>query len=116
MKATMALLIASGLAAALAGCQATPSRTARAQCGGIYINVWPAVCDGVTNAVTPVAFEVNTAYVSNETGGSETVAPSMPMDIKPEAAVGLGGSSAGTGAAAPQSGLVGGAAAKLTPE
>ena len=75
--------------------------------------MWPAVCDGVTNAVTPVAFEVNTAYVSNETGGSETVAPSMPIDIKPEAAVGLGGGSAGTGGATPQSGIVGDALAKL---
>ena len=97
MKLTTMLLLASGLAAVLAGCQATPSRTARAECGDIYINVWPAVCDGVTNAVTPVTFEVNTAYVSNETAGSETVTPSMPIDIKPEAAVGLGGGSAGTG-------------------
>jgi hypothetical protein len=95
---TAAILIAAGL---LAGCQtADPaSRSNRSQYRDIYADV--------TGTSNTVSISVGDGLYASADGGGDkqSNSPVQTTDTKPEVAVGVGGGSAGTGAAAPQSGL-----------
>jgi hypothetical protein len=94
---------------ALAGCQtADPaSRSNRAAYRDIYAEV-----RGVSNTVCITVGDG--LYASADGGGDkQDSAATQTTDTRPEVAVGVGGGSAGTGGAAPQSGIVGDALKKL---
>ena len=91
---------------ALTGCQSADpaSRSNRTAYGDITVrnssNVWLTIGDGL---------------LASADGGGDTQSntPTQTTDTKPEIAVGVGGGSAGTGGAVPQSGIVGEALTKL---
>lgn len=94
---------------ALAGCQtADPaSRSNRAAYRDIYAEV-----RGESNTVCITVGDG--LYASADGGGDrQDSAATQTTDTRPEVAVGVGGGSAGTGGAAPQSGIVGDALKKL---
>jgi hypothetical protein len=94
---------------ALTGCQtADPaSRSNRAAYRDIYAEV-----RGVSNTVCITVGDG--LYASADGGGDkQDSAATQTTDTRPEVAVGVGGGSAGTGGAAPQSGIVGDALKKL---
>ena len=94
---------------ALAGCQtADPaSRSNRAAYRDIYAKV-----RGASNTVCITVGDG--LYASADGGGDkQDSAATQTTDTRPEVAVGVGGGSAGTGGAAPQSGIVGDALKKL---
>lgn len=94
---------------ALAGCQtADPaSRSNRAAYRDIYAKV-----RGESNTVCITVGDG--LYASADGGGDkQDSAATQTTDTRPEVAVGVGGGSAGTGGAAPQSGIVGDALKKL---
>lgn len=94
---------------ALAGCQtADPaSRSNRAAYRDIYAEV-----RGASNTVCITVGDG--LYASADGGGDkQDSAATQTTDTRPEVAVGVGGGSAGTGGAAPQSGIVGDALKKL---
>ena len=103
---------ASALIAALlmlSGCQtADPaSRSNRASYRDIYAEV-----SGASNTV---AITIGDGLYASADGGGDKQESSAAQttDTKPEVAVGVGGGSAGTGGATPQSGIVGAALEKL---
>lgn len=94
---------------ALAGCQSADpaSRSNRAAYRDIYAEV-----RGVSNTVCITVGDG--LYASADGGGDrQDSAATQTTDTRPEVAVGVGGGSAGTGGAAPQSGIVGDALKKL---
>jgi len=71
-----------------------------------------AEINGTSNTLT---ITVGDGLYASADGGGDTQSntPTQTTDTKPEVAVGVGGGSAGTGGAAPQSGIVGAALEKL---
>jgi hypothetical protein len=107
--ATASVLFAVLALLALTGCQtADPaSRSNRAAYRDIYAEV-----RGVSNTVCITVGDG--LYASADGGGDkQDSAATQTTDTRPEVAVGVGGGSAGTGGAAPQSGIVGDALKKL---
>ena len=106
MKRIMLLLSAAAL---IGGCQtADPaSRSNRASYRDIVAEI-----NGSSNVITVTVGDG--LYASADGGGdAQHNTPTQTTDTKPEVAVGVGGGSAGTGGAAPSSGIVGEALEKL---
>lgn len=109
MKTLSASLCLCASALIFAGCQTadpasrsnrTSYRDIRAEINGCSNSLTITVGDGL--------------YASADGGGDAMEATAtQTTDTKPEVAVGVGGGSAGTGGAAPQSGIVGAALEKL---
>lgn len=93
----------------LSGCQtADPaSRSNRTSYRDIRAEI-----NGTSNTLT---ITVGDGLYASADGGGDALenTPTQTTDTKPEVAVGVGGGSAGTGGAAPQSGIVGAALEKL---
>lgn len=109
MKQLSASLLLCVSALIFAGCQtADPaSRSNRTSYRDIRAEI-----NGTSNTLT---ITVGDGLYASADGGGDTQSntPTQTTDTKPEVAVGVGGGSAGTGGAAPQSGIVGAALEKL---
>ena len=109
MKQLSASLLLCASALIFAGCQtADPaSRSNRTSYRDIRAEI-----NGTSNTLTITVGDG--LYASADGGGDAMEATAtQTTDTKPEVAVGVGGGSAGTGGAAPQSGIVGAALEKL---
>ncbi len=109
MKPLSASLCLCASALIFAGCQtADPaSRSNRTSYRDIRAEI-----NGCSNTLT---ITVGDGLYASADGGGDALenTPTQTTDTKPEVAVGVGGGSAGTGGAAPQSGIVGAALEKL---
>lgn len=109
MKIILSALCLCASVVILSGCQtADPaSRSNRTSYRDIRAEI-----NGCSNTLT---ITVGDGLYASADGGGDALenTPTQTTDTKPEVAVGVGGGSAGTGGAAPQSGIVGAALEKL---